>query len=79
MNWNIIRLVTGIALLFIGVKQVAYDQSSYVFGGGLIIWGTGSILLAWASKNGGQSVNRAANILYLVGCLLTIAGLFLRN
>ena len=79
MNWNLIRLVMGIALLAIGASQFAYDQSRYLFGAGLIIWGIGSIFLAWANKNGSKNLRLAAGMVYLVGCVVTIIGIFLRN
>jgi hypothetical protein len=77
-NWNIIRLVTGIGLLILGISQFTFGQSRYLFGTGLVIWGAGSIFLAWANKNGSKTVRTAAGIVYLVGCVVTIIGVFLR-
>lgn len=83
MNNKTLQFASGFLLMVVGIWSWSYDYTQYVTGIGFIAWGAGGMLLAWISKNvegDGKSRSRLLiEILYTVGCLLVIIGLFRRR
>lgn len=71
---QILRFISGFALLVVGIRSLGYDQARYLTGVGFVIWGIGLLWHAYLIKYS-KSANAAA-FLETVGSLLAAAGFF---
>jgi uncharacterized membrane protein len=82
MNRRTLQFVSGFMLMVIGIRWWSYDHTQYILGIGFILWGASSVLLAWLAKDGGDGRSgneQIAGIIYIIGCVLAIIGLFLQH
>lgn len=82
LNLKTIQFVSGLILIIIGIRYLASDVAQYFAGFGAIMWGAGSLLLAWLAKYGSDGQSRreqSLSILSLIGIGLFIAGIVLRK